>query len=70
MSVKTIRSKEELAEAVYGFRASRIILTAFELDLFSALGKASLDAIQVATVTGTDPGPASGCSTPYAFSVW
>lgn len=44
MAIEAIKTKKELIEAVYGFRASRIILTAFELGLFSKLGESSLNA--------------------------
>ena len=54
MAIEAIRTKKELQDAVYGFRASRIILTAFELGLFSALGTASLDAAQLAAASGAD----------------
>jgi precorrin-6B methylase 2 len=54
MGVKPIASKQELVDAVYGFRASRIILTAFELGLFSKLGEKSLPAAQLAKLAGAD----------------
>lgn len=55
MAIQAITTKKQLTETVYGFRASRIILTAFELGLFSELGKASLDAAQLAARIGADP---------------
>jgi len=54
MTIRAITTKEELTRTVYGFRASRIILTAFELGLFTALGQASLNAAQLAAATATD----------------
>ncbi len=42
-------------EAVNGFRASRIILTAFELDLFSHMGEKALDAERLSRLAGVDP---------------
>lgn len=42
-------------EAVYAFRASRIILTAFELGLFSMLGAAARRAPRLAELAGVDP---------------
>jgi SAM-dependent methyltransferase len=50
-----IKTEKDLTEAVYGFRASRIILTAFELGLFSLLGDKALAASQLATLAGVDP---------------
>ena len=55
MAIEAIKTKKELMDAVYGFRASRIILTAFEFGIFSKLGESSLDAAQLASASGTDP---------------
>ncbi|MCJ7525340.1 MAG: acetylserotonin O-methyltransferase [Candidatus Aminicenantes bacterium] len=55
MAIEAIKTKKELSEAVYGFRASRIILTAFELGLFSKLGENSLNAAQLAAASATEP---------------
>ncbi|MBI5548137.1 MAG: methyltransferase domain-containing protein [Deltaproteobacteria bacterium] len=48
---------EELAETVRGYMASRIVLTALELDLFTALARAGspLGAPAVAAALATDP---------------
>lgn len=51
---RTIASREELSQAVYGFRASRVILSAFELGFFSLLGDQSLDAGTIAAQAGAD----------------
>ncbi len=55
MAIRAITTREALTETVSAFRYSRIILTAFELGLFSALGKASLDAAQLAGRIGAEP---------------
>jgi predicted O-methyltransferase YrrM len=55
LAIRTIKTEKDLIEAVYGFRASRIILTAFELGLFSLLGDKALTASQLATRAGADP---------------
>jgi 2-polyprenyl-3-methyl-5-hydroxy-6-metoxy-1,4-benzoquinol methylase len=55
MAIEAIKTKKQLQEAVYGFRASRIILTAFELGLFSKLGVRSLAAAQLAAQIGAEP---------------
>src|SRR4030042_1948945 len=55
MAIEAIKTKKELSEAVYGFRASRIILTAFELGLFSILGESSLNSAQLAAASATEP---------------
>jgi SAM-dependent methyltransferase len=55
MAIEAIKTRKELREAVYGFRASRIILTGFELELFSRLGEKSLSAAQLAAATSTEP---------------
>ena len=49
-----ITSPEQLRAAVYGFRRSRIILTAFELDLFSKLADKSMSSEQLAKSSGAD----------------
>jgi precorrin-6B methylase 2 len=53
--MKEIKTEKDLMEAVYGFRASRIILTAFELGLFTLLGDQALTAPRLAARSGTDP---------------
>jgi SAM-dependent methyltransferase len=50
-----ITSIKDLGAAVYGFRRSCIILTAFEIGLFSSLAEKSLTAPQVARLIGADP---------------
>jgi SAM-dependent methyltransferase len=50
----SIASLEQLRAAVNGFRRSRIILTAFELGLFSNLAEKSLGSAQLAKIIGTD----------------
>jgi 2-polyprenyl-3-methyl-5-hydroxy-6-metoxy-1,4-benzoquinol methylase len=51
---ETITSASQLRAAVYGFRRSRIILTAFELDIFSRLGGKTLGPEQLAKIIGAD----------------
>ncbi|HSQ36204.1 MAG TPA: methyltransferase [Candidatus Binatia bacterium] len=51
---KPIVSRLQLQAAVYGFRRSRIILTAFELGLFSQLQDRWLDSEKLAKAIGTD----------------
>jgi 2-polyprenyl-3-methyl-5-hydroxy-6-metoxy-1,4-benzoquinol methylase len=55
IAVKTISSLGELRTMLFGFRASRIVLTAFELGIFTALGKSRRNAQSVARELGTDP---------------
>jgi 2-polyprenyl-3-methyl-5-hydroxy-6-metoxy-1,4-benzoquinol methylase len=55
MAIEAIKTKKELMDAVYGFRASRIILTAFEFGLFSKLGAGCKSAAQLAAASGTEP---------------
>lgn len=50
-----ITTAAKLSAAVNGFRASRIILSAFELNLFTLLGGRELDARQAARGAGVDP---------------
>jgi predicted transcriptional regulator/predicted O-methyltransferase YrrM len=45
---------EEILEIVYGFRRSRILLTAYELDVFSELGDERKTSAQVAASLDTD----------------
>ncbi len=45
---------DDLTEALNGFRTSRVLLTAVELDVFSAVGEGA-DAEAVAGAVGTDP---------------
>jgi predicted O-methyltransferase YrrM len=54
-AVKAILSLEELKTAVYGFRMGRIVLTAFELGIFTALGKEKRRSADVAGELKTDP---------------
>ncbi|MCX6557233.1 MAG: methyltransferase [Candidatus Aminicenantes bacterium] len=49
-----ITSPAQLRAAVYGFRRSRIILTAFELGLFSKLADKSMSSEQLAKIIGAD----------------
>ncbi|HOW44672.1 MAG TPA: methyltransferase [Candidatus Aminicenantes bacterium] len=53
-AVAPVRSEEELLRAVAGFRAARVILSAFELGFFTALGAGERDARRVAARTGTE----------------
>jgi len=53
--MKAIKTEKDLNEAVYAFRSSRIILTAFELGLFSWLGYKARPAQQLAELAGVDP---------------
>ena len=55
MTIKAIKTEKDLMEAVYAFRASRIILTAFVVGLFSWLGDQSLPAQPLAMLAGVDP---------------
>ena len=57
-AVTPVRSEEDLLRAVAGFRAARVILSAFELGFFTALGDGERDARGVAARTGVDPGAA------------
>ena len=54
-SAPAIRSEADLLAAVYGFRASRIILTAFELGIFSSLGDEAMPAARLAGLAHVDP---------------
>jgi SAM-dependent methyltransferase len=54
MKNEPITSPEQLRAAVYGFRRSRIILTAFELDIFSGLGDKTLSPERLAKIIGAD----------------
>lgn len=54
MEHEPISSLEQLREAVYGFRRSRIILSAFELGIFSALAGKALASGQLAKKIGAD----------------
>lgn len=47
-------SAEQLQQLIWGFRQSRVLLTAIELDVFSKLSDGS-DAANLARNTGTDP---------------
>lgn len=49
-----ITSAEEIMEIADGFRASRILLSAFELDVFSAIDDGSLTSAEVAGRIGAD----------------
>ena len=50
-----IETPEKLLEIINGYRLSRIILSAHELDVFSTLDNRSLTAIELAKEIGTDP---------------
>jgi len=54
MEHEAIVSRQQLREALYGFRRSRIILTAFELDIFSELGGKTLSPERLANTIGAD----------------
>lgn len=47
-------SPDDLMEIATAFQKSRVLLTAFELDLFSALGNKRLDSAEVARMIGAD----------------
>ncbi len=48
-------SPDSLFELVFAFQRSRTLLTAFELEVFTALGEASRTSAEVARALGTDP---------------
>ena len=54
-AVKAISSLEDLRNRLFAFRASRIVLTAFELGIFTALGKRERSAQSLARELNTDP---------------
>jgi precorrin-6B methylase 2 len=54
MAPEPITSLQQLRETVYGFRCSRIILTAFELTLFSGLAGKAMSSAQLAKICGAD----------------
>lgn len=54
MEFAPITSPKKLSAAVYGFRTSRIILTAFELDLFSKLADKSMSPEHLSKIIGSD----------------
>ena len=54
MEFTPITSMKKLSEAVYGFRRSRIILTAFEFGLFSKLADKSMSSERLAKIIGAD----------------
>lgn len=49
-----IKSPADIMNIVFDFRKSRIILTAFELDLFTAIGNKKLRSEEVAGIIGAD----------------
>jgi SAM-dependent methyltransferase len=49
-----ITSLKKLSAALYGFRRSRIILTAFEFGIFSKLGDKSMSSERLAKIIGAD----------------
>jgi SAM-dependent methyltransferase len=51
---RTIATEAELATAVYGFRPSRIVLSAAQLGLFTLLGAEKLAAAELAARAGVD----------------
>jgi predicted O-methyltransferase YrrM len=54
MEHEPITSRQQLRAAVYGFRRSRIILTAFELGLFPKLADKSMSSERLAKIIGAD----------------
>jgi precorrin-6B methylase 2 len=54
MALQAITTKKELIQTVYGFRASRIILTAFEFGLFTKLADKALSSERLAKIIGAD----------------
>jgi predicted O-methyltransferase YrrM len=54
MGLQAITTKKELTQTVYGFRASRIILTAFELGLFTKLADKAMSSERLAKIIGAD----------------
>ena len=55
MSAHQIHPRENLRSIAYGFQESRILLTAFELGIFTALGKRRTPSYIIAKKIGTDP---------------
>lgn len=51
---KTNQSPENITQAVYAFRIARVLLTAFELDLFTIIGDSQMSSDEVARSAGTD----------------
>jgi 2-polyprenyl-3-methyl-5-hydroxy-6-metoxy-1,4-benzoquinol methylase len=47
-------SADEIREVAYGFQRSRVLLTAYELDLFAAVGQGDKPSSEVAAAIGTD----------------
>jgi precorrin-6B methylase 2 len=47
-------SPDEIREIAYGFQRSRVLLTAYELDLFTAVGQGDKPSCEVAVDIGTD----------------
>ncbi|OGF61627.1 MAG: hypothetical protein A2Y62_06485 [Candidatus Fischerbacteria bacterium RBG_13_37_8] len=45
---------ESFRELLFGFQVSRVILTAYELELFTAIGSSSVTSSQVAKKTRTN----------------
>lgn len=60
MTERTSAGKSQITptrilESVYAFREARVLLTAYELDLFTIIGDGSLPAAEIAAKAGTDP---------------
>jgi len=55
--IEMMNSRERLESIGQGFMESRILITAVELDLFSAMGTKSHSAAAIAERTGTKPAP-------------
>jgi len=51
---KDVLSPDSIGEIARAFQRSRVLLTAYELELFTALGEESKSAIEVADMLGTD----------------
>ena len=51
----TLLTREQIREAAYAFQESRILLTAHELGLFTALGGGKHSSAGIAAMLGTDP---------------
>ncbi len=51
----TFQNPAQFREYVYAFQPARIILSAYELDLFSRIGRLNLSSAAIAEAAGTDP---------------
>jgi len=54
-SVKVLESPDQLLQLLFGFQPTRVLLTGFELGVFTALGDARKPSADVARALGTDP---------------